>query len=86
MSFQHPPFTTRPAQVDAKEPGATPANVDAHLDMFRGAVRNFNGTVDVVSVADGVCTLRYVGPPPLGNGLKAAVKDKFPELKEVVLV
>ena len=39
-----------------------------------------------LAVEDGVCRLRYTGPPPIGMGVKAAVKDKFPDIKEVVFV
>lgn len=39
-----------------------------------------------LAVEDGMCRLRYKGPAPIGHGVKAAVKDKFPDIKEVVLV
>lgn len=31
----------------------------------------------------GVCTLHYKGPLPIGYGLRAAVRDKFPDIVEV---
>jgi hypothetical protein len=73
-------------QVNPKDPSATVDAVDQHLNMLRGAVTNFGGSVDVVSVGGGVCELKYVGPPPLGNGLKAAIKDRFPDIREVKLI
>ena len=34
-------------------------------------------------VVQGVCTLHYKGPLPIGYGLRAAVRDKFPDIMEV---
>lgn len=34
----------------------------------------------------GVCTLRYKGPLPIGYGLRAAVRDKFPDIIEVLMI
>lgn len=73
-------------QVDIKDTRASKESVDDHLNMFRGALKNFNGSVEVMDVADGVCKLKYDGPPPLGNGLKAAIRDKYPDLKEIEFV
>jgi len=73
--------------VDAKDTqSANPENIDRHLDMLRGAVHGLGGRVEVVGVQEGVCTVRYQGPRPIGEGLRAAVKDQFRTIKEVVLV
>lgn len=45
----------------------------------------YGGTVKVVKVLDGVCDLAYSGPAPIGEGIKAAIRDKFPDIKEVNL-
>ena len=42
--------------------------------------------MEVLSLEGGKCTVRYTGPAPIGMGVKAAVKDKFPDIKEVILV
>ena len=34
----------------------------------------------------GVCTLHYKGPEAIGYGLRAAVRDKFPDLVEVLMM
>lgn len=34
----------------------------------------------------GVCTLRYKGPEAIAYGLRAALRDQFPDLVEVLLV
>lgn len=73
-------------QLDAKDPSASVEMVDNHLNMLRGAITNFGGSVDVVSLEDGVCTIRYVGPPAIGKGVAGAVKDTFRDIKEVRLV
>ena len=37
-------------------------------------------------VAQGVCTLLYRGPAPIGYGLRAAVRDQFSDIVEVLMV
>jgi NFU1 iron-sulfur cluster scaffold homolog, mitochondrial len=73
-------------QVNPLPPGATVEAVDSALNALRGAVSSYGGSVEVLSVADGVCELRYVGPAPIGKGLIGAVKDQFPDIKEVKLL
>lgn len=34
----------------------------------------------------GICTLRYKGPKPIGYGLRAAVRDKYPDIIEVLML
>lgn len=61
--------------------------VDMQLNMLRGAIHNFGGVVEVASVEGGVVSLRYIGPPAIGKGVAAAVKDAFaPNVKEVRFV
>ena len=33
----------------------------------------------------GVCTVSFNGPAPIGMGVQAAIKDKFPDIKSVEL-
>ncbi|GFR52736.1 hypothetical protein Agub_g15288 [Astrephomene gubernaculifera] len=74
-------------QLGAAEPsGATPDRVDAALNMLRGAISNLGGSVEVLGVEGGVCTLRYRGPPAIGKGVQGAVRDTFKDLREVRLV
>lgn len=42
--------------------------------------------LQVVSVVNGVCIIDYHGPAPIGMGIQAAIKDKFPDIKEVTLI
>ncbi|CAM6100063.1 unnamed protein product [Calypogeia fissa] len=75
-------------QVDQQQIGATIMGVNAHLEMLRPAIHNYGGFVDVVSVdsASGIAVVKFKGPAPIGMGIQAAIKDKFPDVKEVVLV
>ena len=34
----------------------------------------------------GVCKIKFDGPPPIGMGVKAAIKDRFPDIRNVELV
>jgi len=67
------------------KPAASVDTVDLHLNMLRSAVANLGGAVEVVSVGGGVVLLHYKGPEAIGKGLSAAIKDAFPDVKEVVL-
>ena len=40
----------------------------------------------MLEVDAGTCRVKYTGPPPIGMGVRAAIKDKFPDITEVVLV
>jgi len=55
--------------------------------MLRPAIRNYGGSVEVVSVdtMKGECQVRFQGPVPIGMGIQAAIKDKFPDIKQVIL-
>jgi len=72
-------------QVDQIDISASPMSVNSHLDVLRPAITNYGGKVDCLSVKDGVCDVMYTGPAPLSVGITAAIKDKFPDIKEVVM-
>jgi hypothetical protein len=49
---------------------ATAANIDMHLNMLRGAIHSFGGSVEVVEVSGGVCKIKYsVGGDEPSGGL-----------------
>ena len=58
--------------------------LDAHLDLLRPAIKNYGGSVEVLAVEGGTCELRFDGPKPLAAGIQSALKDKFPDIGEVV--
>ncbi|EPS68303.1 hypothetical protein M569_06470, partial [Genlisea aurea] len=57
--------------------------VDSHLDILRPAIKNYGGSVRVVSVEEGNCSVNYNGPDSIGIGIKAAIKEKFPDITHV---
>ncbi|KAL1833008.1 hypothetical protein DCAR_0103053 [Daucus carota subsp. sativus] len=72
-------------QVYDEEAGETTVEaVNNHLDILRPAIKNFGGSVDVLSVAGGDCLVKYEGPESIGSGVKAAIKEKFPDIVNVV--
>lgn len=58
--------------------------VNGHLDILRPAIKNYGGSVEVLSVDEGECLVKYVGPESIGTGIKAAIKEKFPDIVNVV--
>ncbi len=72
-------------EVDRPDSGASVAAVDNHLGVLRPAIQSYGGTVSVEAVGNGVCTVKYTGPPPIAQGIKAAIKDRFPDIKEVIV-
>ncbi|XP_008793357.1 nifU-like protein 1, chloroplastic [Phoenix dactylifera] len=58
--------------------------VNNHLEILRPAIKNYGGSVEVISVEGGDCNVRYVGPDSIGTGIKAAIKEKFPDIVNVV--
>ncbi|XP_050367624.1 nifU-like protein 1, chloroplastic [Argentina anserina] len=58
--------------------------VNGHLDILRPAIKNFGGSVEVLSVEGGDCNVKYVGPGSIGSGIRAAIKEKFPDIVNVV--
>ncbi|GMH25732.1 hypothetical protein Nepgr_027575 [Nepenthes gracilis] len=60
--------------------------VDRHLDILRPAIKSYGGVVEVLSVEGGNCSVRYEGPESIGSGIKAAIKEKFPDIANVVFI
>uniref|UniRef100_A0A2P2MRC8 Uncharacterized protein MANES_05G012600 n=1 Tax=Rhizophora mucronata TaxID=61149 RepID=A0A2P2MRC8_RHIMU len=58
--------------------------VNGHLDILRPAIRNYGGSVEVLSVENGECLVKYTGPESIGSGIKAAIKEKFPDIINVI--
>jgi Fe-S cluster biogenesis protein NfuA len=56
-----------------------------HLDILRPAIANYGGTVDVLAVDGEDCLVKYDGPESIGSGIQAAIKEKFPDIINVVL-
>ncbi len=54
-------------------------------DTVGAAIRGMGGLVEVRSLERGVCVLGFRGPLPLGKGIAAAVRDKFPDVRDVKL-
>ncbi|KAK9828600.1 hypothetical protein WJX72_000970 [[Myrmecia] bisecta] len=73
-------------QIDQIDTSASVAAVDEHLNVLRPAIKNYGGMVTVISVEHGVCKVQFEGPPPIGMGVQAAIKDKFPDITKVELV
>ncbi|XP_011002744.1 PREDICTED: nifU-like protein 1, chloroplastic [Populus euphratica] len=74
-------------QVSDEESKDTTAEaVNDHLDILRPAITNFGGSVEVLSVENGECRVEYTGPESIGSGIKAAIKEKFSDIVDVVFV
>eukprot|EP00191_Tetraselmis_sp_GSL018_P010034 CAMPEP_0177616742 /NCGR_PEP_ID=MMETSP0419_2-20121207/24373_1 /TAXON_ID=582737 /ORGANISM="Tetraselmis sp., Strain GSL018" /LENGTH=229 /DNA_ID=CAMNT_0019114931 /DNA_START=86 /DNA_END=776 /DNA_ORIENTATION=- len=71
-------------QVKREEEPADLASVDAHLDMLRPAITSYGGSCEVLEVSGSTCRVKYEGPKPISQGIRAAIKDKFPTITEVV--
>ncbi|KAK1294718.1 hypothetical protein QJS10_CPA16g01700 [Acorus calamus] len=69
--------------VDDQPAETTVTAVNNHLDVLRPAIKNYGGSVDVISVDGGDCHVRYTGPESIGSGVKAAIKERFPEIVNV---
>ncbi|KAG2697741.1 hypothetical protein I3760_07G119200 [Carya illinoinensis] len=69
---------------DEEVGGTTVESVNGHLDVLRPAIKNYGGSVEVLSVEGGDCLVKYVGPESIGTGIKAAIKEKFPDVVNVV--
>jgi NFU1 iron-sulfur cluster scaffold homolog, mitochondrial len=67
----------------ATAPGTTKAAVDSLLQLLRPAVTNYGGSIDVVAVEGSICTVSYDGPEPIWVGVKAAIRDRFTDLRDV---
>eukprot|EP01026_Neomeris_dumetosa_P052801 TRINITY_DN4692_c0_g1_i6.p1 TRINITY_DN4692_c0_g1~~TRINITY_DN4692_c0_g1_i6.p1 ORF type:complete len:395 (+),score=48.72 TRINITY_DN4692_c0_g1_i6:39-1223(+) len=64
----------------------TPEIVNEHLDGLRTAISTHGAMVEVVSVDDGICEIKFSGPQAIGIGLQSAIRDKFHDVQKVVLV
>lgn len=73
-------------QVDQIDTSASVESVNNHLDMLRPAIQGYGGSVEVLAVDDGICEVKYEGPAPIGMGIQAAIKDKFPDIRVVELL
>ncbi|URD79787.1 NADH dehydrogenase (ubiquinone) 1 alpha subcomplex [Musa troglodytarum] len=73
-------------QVEGIQIETTVEAVNNHLEILRPAIKNFGGSVEVVSVEAGDCSVRYTGPDSIGRGIKAAIKEKFPDIINVVFI
>lgn len=74
-------------QVDGEQlqPETTVKAVNQHLDILRPAIKNYGGTVEVISLEGGDCIVKYKGPDSIASGIKAAIKEKFPDIVNVAL-
>ena len=59
--------------------------MNGHLEILRPAITNFGGSVEVLSVQGGECIVKYTGPESIGSGVKAAIKEKFTDIENVLL-
>lgn len=57
--------------------------MNSHLDVLRPAIKNYGGSVEVLSVEGEECQVKYVGPDSIGSGIKAAIKERFPDILNV---
>lgn len=62
----------------------TVETVNRHLDILRPAIKNYGGKVNVIAIEGGECTVSYEGPETIASGIKAAIKEKFPDVVNVV--
>ncbi|KAE8710589.1 NifU-like protein 1 [Hibiscus syriacus] len=59
--------------------------VNRHLDILRPTIKNYGGSVEVFSIDGGECVVNYTGPESIGSGIKAAIKEKFPDITNILL-
>ncbi|XP_058083355.1 nifU-like protein 1, chloroplastic [Magnolia sinica] len=69
---------------DDQQTETTVEAVNGHLNILRPAIKNYGGSVEVISVDGGDCHVKYVGPESIGSGIKAAIKEKFPDIVNIV--
>ncbi|KAJ1393372.1 NIF system FeS cluster assembly, NifU, C-terminal [Sesbania bispinosa] len=68
---------------DGQPTETTVEAVNNHLEILRPAIKNYGGSVEVLSVEGGECHVKYIGPESIGSGIKAAIKEKFPDILNV---
>ncbi|MED6168577.1 NifU-like protein 1, chloroplastic [Stylosanthes scabra] len=72
---------------DSDQPKETTIQaVNNHLEILRPAIKNYGGSVEVVSIEGGECHVKYVGPDSIASGIKAAIKEKFPDILNVTFL
>ncbi|KAL9239777.1 hypothetical protein vseg_014066 [Gypsophila vaccaria] len=72
-------------QVNGEQVNETTVEaVNRHLDILRPAIKNYGGEVDVIAIEGGDCTVKYGGPDTIGSGIRAAIKEKFPDIVNVI--
>ncbi|KAE8725749.1 NifU-like protein 1 [Hibiscus syriacus] len=59
--------------------------VNRHLDILRPTIKNYGGSIEVFSIDGGECVVNYIGPESIGSGIKAAIKEKFPDITNILL-
>ncbi|XVE73481.1 hypothetical protein DITRI_Ditri11bG0121300 [Diplodiscus trichospermus] len=69
---------------DDKEKETTVEEVNRHLDILRPAIKNYGGSVEVLSIEGGECVVKYTGPESIGSGIRAAIKERFPDITNIV--
>ncbi|OVA16726.1 NIF system FeS cluster assembly [Macleaya cordata] len=69
---------------DEQQNETTVEAVNGHLDILRPAIKNYGGSVEVISVNGTDCHVKYEGPESIGAGIRAAIKEKFPDIVNVV--
>ncbi|KAJ6807724.1 nifU-like protein 1, chloroplastic [Iris pallida] len=74
----------RQVSDDLQSTATTVEAVNGHLDVLRPAIKNYGGSVEVLSVEGGDCHVKYVGPESIGSGIRAAIKEKFPDILNIV--
>uniref|UniRef100_A0A7S0WI97 NIF system FeS cluster assembly NifU C-terminal domain-containing protein n=1 Tax=Pyramimonas obovata TaxID=1411642 RepID=A0A7S0WI97_9CHLO len=67
-------------------PLATVNYVNQFLDKLRPAIANYGGSVECTSVEDGVANIKYKGPEMIAAGIRDAVKERFEDLENVVVL
>lgn len=60
--------------------------MNRHLDVLRPAIKNYGGSVEVLSIEGGECVVKYTGPESIGSGIKAAIKERFPDIANITLI
>ncbi|KMT10045.1 hypothetical protein BVRB_5g122570 [Beta vulgaris subsp. vulgaris] len=70
--------------IDEQVNETTVEVVNRHLDILRPAIKNYGGEVEVIAIEGGDCTVRYGGPETIGSGIKAAIKERFPDISNVI--
>ncbi|XWS36069.1 hypothetical protein CRYUN_Cryun20dG0052300 [Craigia yunnanensis] len=69
---------------DDEEKETTVEAVISHLDKRRPAIKNYGGSVEVLSIKGGECAVKYIGPESIGSGIKAAI-ERFPDITNIHL-